>query len=84
MSGDKGKILLVEDNMALSGVVCFNFSRAGYQVTAVSNGREAIDALEQGRFDLVLSDQQMPMMTGIQLCEHLRQMPATHARRSFC
>ncbi len=75
MSGDKAKILLVEDNVALSGVISFNLTRAGYRVTAVSNGREAIDALGQSRYDLVLSDQQMPKMTGIQLCEHIREMP---------
>jgi two-component system chemotaxis response regulator CheY len=75
MSGEKVKILLVEDNLALSGVICFNLTRGGYQVTPVSNGREAIEALERGRFDLVLSDQQMPRMTGIQLCEHIREMP---------
>src|SRR3990172_10060728 len=75
MTGEKAKILLVEDNVALSGVICFNLSRAGYQVTAVSNGREAIDALQRNRFDLVLSDQQMPKMTGIQLCEHIREIP---------
>jgi len=75
MAGEKGRILLVEDNVALSGVICFNLTRAGYQVTAVSNGREAIEALGRGRYDLVLSDQQMPKMTGIQLCEHIREMP---------
>ena len=75
MSGEKAKILLVEDNVALSGVISFNLVRAGYQVTTVSNGREAIEALERGHFDLVLSDQQMPKMTGIQLCEHIREMP---------
>jgi two-component system phosphate regulon response regulator PhoB len=75
MSGDKAKILLVEDNVALSGVISFNLTRAGYRVTAVNNGREAIDALGQSRYDLVLSDQQMPKMTGIQLCEHIREMP---------
>ena len=82
MSGDKAKILLVEDNVALSGVICFNLTRAGYQVTAVGNGREAIEALQRGRFDLVLSDQQMPKMTGIQLCEHIREMP-DHAHTPF-
>jgi CheY-like chemotaxis protein len=60
MNNDKARILLVEDNVALSGVICFNLTRAGYQVTPVGNGREAIDALEKNRFDLVLSDQQMP------------------------
>ncbi len=80
--GDKAKILLVEDNVALSGVISFNLSRAGYQVTAVGNGREAIDAFQHGRYDLVLSDQQMPKMTGIQLCEQFREMP-DHAQTPF-
>ena len=73
---DKAKILVCEDNVALSGVICFNLVRAGFEVTNVGNGRLALDALEKGSFDLVLSDQQMPMMTGIQLCENLRQLPA--------
>jgi CheY-like chemotaxis protein len=72
----KAKILVCEDNVALSGVISFNLVRAGFEVTSVVNGRLALDALEKGNFDLVLSDQQMPMMTGIQLCENLRQLPA--------
>ncbi len=68
--------------MALSGVISFNLVRAGFEVTSVGNGRLALDALEKGRFDLVLSDQQMPMMTGIQLCESLRQLPA-HCKTPF-
>jgi two-component system chemotaxis response regulator CheY len=76
MASQKAKILVCEDNVALSGVVCFNLVRAGFQVTNVSNGRHALQALEKDSFDLVLSDQQMPMMTGIQLCEHMRQLPS--------
>ena len=68
--------------MALAGVICFNLVRAGFEVTSVSNGRLALEALEKGSFDLVLSDQQMPMMTGIQLCENFRQLPA-HRRTPF-
>jgi two-component system chemotaxis response regulator CheY len=76
MAKDKAKILVVEDNAALSGVVCFNLVRAGFQVTSVNNGRVALETLQKGNFDLVLSDQQMPLMTGIQLCENIRQIPA--------
>jgi CheY-like chemotaxis protein len=76
MANQKARILVCEDNVALSGVICFNLVRAGFDVTSVANGRLALDALEKGSFDLVLSDQQMPMMTGIQLCESLRQLPA--------
>jgi two-component system, chemotaxis family, chemotaxis protein CheY len=78
----KAKILVCEDNVALSGVICFNLVRAGFEVTSVNNGRLALDALEKGTFDLVLSDQQMPMMTGIQLCENIRDLPA-HKRTPF-
>jgi CheY-like chemotaxis protein len=76
MANQKAKILVCEDNVALSGVICFNLVRAGFDVTSVANGRLALEALEKGSFDLVLSDQQMPMMTGIQLCENIRQLPA--------
>ena len=73
---------MCEDNAALSGVICFNLVRAGFEVTSVNNGRLALEALQKGTFDLVLSDQQMPMMTGIQLCENIRQLPA-HRRTPF-
>jgi len=75
MANEKAKILVCEDNVALSGVICFNLVRAGFEVTSVANGRHALDALEKSSFDLVLSDQQMPMMTGIQMCENMRQIP---------
>jgi CheY-like chemotaxis protein len=75
MNTGKGNILLVEDNDALRGVISFNLMRAGYKVTFVTNGREALAALEHDSFDLVLSDQQMPKMTGIQLCEQIRELP---------
>jgi two-component system, chemotaxis family, chemotaxis protein CheY len=82
MDSGKAKILVCEDNSALSAIVSFNLLRAGFQVTAVANGRLAMDALKKESFDLILSDQQMPMMTGIQLCEHVRQLPA-HKRTPF-
>jgi two-component system, chemotaxis family, chemotaxis protein CheY len=75
MTVKKANILVVEDNKALSGVVTFNLVRAGFQVTAVGNGKEALEALQHNAFDLMLTDQQMPNMTGIQLCEHARQIP---------
>jgi two-component system chemotaxis response regulator CheY len=75
-AGKKSKILVCEDNAALSGVVTFNLVRAGFEVTAVTNGQLALEALNKDSYDLVLSDQQMPLMTGIQLCEHVRQLPA--------
>jgi two-component system, chemotaxis family, chemotaxis protein CheY len=82
MADEKAKVLVVEDNAALSGVICFNLVRAGFQVTSATNGRQGLEMAQRGAYDLVLSDQQMPMMTGIQLCESLRQLPA-HKRTPF-
>ena len=45
MANEKAKILVCEDNVALSGVICFNLVRAGFEVTSVANGRLALDAL---------------------------------------
>jgi two-component system chemotaxis response regulator CheY len=78
----KARVLVCEDNSALSGVVCFNLVRAGFDVTPVTNGRLALEALKKESYDLVLSDQQMPLMTGIQLCEHVRQLPG-HKQTPF-
>jgi len=75
MTISNAKILVVEDNKALSGVVTFNLVRAGFQVTAVGNGKDALEALQRSNFDLMLTDQQMPAMTGIELCEHVRKLP---------
>jgi CheY-like chemotaxis protein len=74
-SGNGARILVCEDNGALSAIICFNLRRAGFQITAVDNGRAALATLEKEPFDLVLSDQQMPLMTGIQLCGHARKLP---------
>lgn len=75
MANHNARILVVEDNKALAGVVGFNLIRAGFQVSTVGNGREALEVLGRDTFDLVLTDQQMPSMTGVELCEHVRKLP---------
>jgi CheY-like chemotaxis protein len=75
VANHNARILVVEDNKALAGVVGFNLIRAGFQVSTVGNGREALEVLGRDTFDLVLTDQQMPSMTGVELCEHVRKLP---------
>jgi CheY-like chemotaxis protein len=66
-------VLVAEDNPALAGVVRFNLKRAGFGVTVARNGREALAAACQNTFDLVITDQQMPELTGTELCGELRR-----------
>lgn len=68
------KILVVEDNMALASVVRFNLARAGYDVSVAHNGLEGWNLAQETQFDLILTDQQMPVMSGCELCERIHQL----------
>ena len=59
------RLLLVEDNEVNRQVAVGMLWRLGCEVEAVSNGREALDALDRGGHDLVLMDVQMPEMDGL-------------------
>jgi two-component system sensor histidine kinase RpfC len=59
------RILVADDNRINQRVIAKILERAGCEARIVANGEEALDALEQGRFDLVLMDVNMPVMNGI-------------------
>ena len=79
MPGDPKHILVAEDNPALLHVVRFTLEKAGFQVAVARNGRQAWEFLEEQCYDLVVTDQQMPEMTGLDLCARMRQT-ARHAQ----
>ena len=70
--GLRGNILLVEDNLINQQVALGILQIQGYNVTVVSNGREALDAHEQGTFDLILMDCHMPEMDGFEATREIR------------
>ena len=53
-------------------VLQFNLSQAGFEVTLVRDGLEAIEQVKQNVFDLIITDQQMPRMSGEQFCRQAR------------
>jgi len=68
------KILVADDNNINQKVLIGILSKDGHHVTAVNNGQEAIDALHQNSFDVVLMDMQMPVMNGIDARIRIRKM----------
>ena len=67
------RILLAEDNEVNRQVAIGMVERLGCEVEAVWNGREALDALDYGRHDLILMDVQMPVMDGFAATAAIRE-----------
>ncbi|MER2530057.1 MAG: response regulator [Candidatus Competibacter sp.] len=66
-------ILLVEDNAINRRMACILLEQLGCQVDEVTNGREAVDRVISGRYDLVLMDISMPEMDGFEATREIRR-----------
>ena len=67
-------ILIVDDSSSMRFAVRATLENRGYQVQEASDGVEALKLAKQHRFDLVLTDINMPKMDGFRLIENLREM----------
>ena len=75
------RILLAEDNEINQRVALRLLEKQGHEVTIVSNGYEAVEALVQKSFEVVLMDVQMPRMGGIEATAAIREKEKSKANR---
>lgn len=69
------KILIAEDERDIRDLITFTLKFAGFEVVAVSNGEEAVDAALKEVPDLILLDGRMPKMTGYKACVKIKSEP---------
>ncbi len=72
-------VLVVDDESHITHVVSLKLRNAGYEVLTAADGEEGYELACQKRPDLIITDLQMPYMTGLEMCARLRQNPATAA-----
>ncbi len=67
------KVLIADDEIHIIHVVAIKLRNNGYEVVAANNGAEAYDLACREKPDIIVTDYQMPLMTGIELIEKLRE-----------
>jgi DNA-binding response OmpR family regulator len=78
MSIVRWKVLIAEDNRVLSDVMRFNLEKAGFACTVAPKGSTAMQLAGSERFDLLITDYQMPEANGEELCRHVRDALQLH------
>ncbi len=68
----KSRILVVDDEESIREFLEIMLRKEGYEVTCAEDGAVAVDLLKKKSFDLVISDLQMPNMTGLELLKHVK------------
>ncbi len=66
------RVLVADDELSMRELLTIVMTREGYDVVAAENGRQALAALEQGRFDVLVSDLKMPDMSGVEVLRAAR------------
>lgn len=71
-------ILVADDETHILHVVSLKLRNAGFKVLTAQDGQEALELAQQEKPDLVITDYHMPQLSGLELCQRLKQDPATN------
>jgi two-component system chemotaxis response regulator CheY len=69
------QVLAVDDSASVRQMVSFTLRNAGYGVTEAIHGKQGLEKARDQKFDLVITDLNMPEMDGIQMIEGMRRLP---------
>ncbi|HXF94864.1 MAG TPA: response regulator transcription factor [Gemmatimonadales bacterium] len=73
------RVLVVDDEPDITGLVAYHLAKAGYRVTTARDGSEALRAARDERPDLIVLDLMLPGMSGYEVLAELRRRPDTSA-----
>ncbi len=68
-------ILVVDDEPHITTVLSLKLTNAGFRVLTAADGEEALEVALANRPDLVITDLQMPYLSGLELCTRMKKMP---------
>ena len=74
MSNSDRKVLIAEDNPGLARVLSFKFKSCGFTPITCADGQLAWETFQSEEVVAVVSDQEMPRMTGLEFCENVRSI----------
>ena len=69
------RVLVVDDSSSVRQMICFTLNTAGYQTEEAGDGKQGLTKAQSGTFNMVFTDQNMPVMDGLTLIRSLRQLP---------
>lgn len=72
------KIVVIEDDRALSEIICYNLQQHGFEVTAAYDGQSGLSSTLHQLPEIVLLDVMLPVLDGIEVCRRLRAHPKTN------
>ena len=68
------RVLIVEDEKPISNLIKISLRNAGYQCDCAMDGSEAIDKIDNGKYDLILLDIMLPEIDGFELLQYIRPL----------
>jgi len=83
MTEQKPLILVVDDETHILHVVSLKLRNAGFEVITAENGEEGFDQAVSQLPQLIITDFQMPFMSGLEMCQKLKEDPRTNELRAL-